>query len=236
MKFAGQYLKLKKMKLLSILSLAVSITTISCAQTKNQENMKETNETLAGNTLNVNPASTDTATFGTGCFWCTEAIFEQLDGVLSVTSGYAGGRNENPTYEDVSTGESGHAECVQIVYDPSKISFDELLEVFWQVHDPTTLNRQGADVGPQYRSVIFYHTNEQKQKSEKYKTELDKSGAFDRPIVTTLESFTKFYPAEAYHQEYYANNKNKNPYCSIVIKPKLEKFKKVFKDKLKNHE
>jgi peptide-methionine (S)-S-oxide reductase len=236
MKFAEQYFKMKRVKLLTFLSLAVSITTISCAQTKNQENMKETNEILANNAVNVNPASTDTATFGTGCFWCTEAIFEQLDGVVSVVSGYSGGRNDNPTYEDVSTGESGHAECVQVIYDPSKISFDELLEVFWQVHDPTTLNRQGADTGPQYRSVIFYHSDEQKQKSEKYKTELDKSGAFDRPIVTTLEPFTNFYPAEAYHQEYYANNKNKNPYCSIVIRPKLEKFKKVFKDKLKNHE
>jgi peptide-methionine (S)-S-oxide reductase len=133
----------------------------------------------------------------------------------------------------VSNENSGHAECVQIIYNPSKISFDELLEVFWQVHDPTTLNRQGADVGTQYRSVIFYHNEVQKQKAENYKTELDKSGAFNNPIVTTLEPFTKFYPAEAYHQEYYANNKNKNPYCSIVITPKLEKFKKVFKDKLK---
>lgn len=178
---------------------------------------------------------TDTATLGTGCFWCTEAIFEQLEGVISVVSGYSGGQVNNPTYNDVGTGASGHAECAQIVYDPEKIAFDELLEVFWQVHDPTTLNRQGADVGPQYRSVIFYHNDEQKQKGEKYKNELNKSGAYDNPIVTTLESFTKFYSAEAYHQEYYVNNKNKNPYCSIVIRPKLEKFEKVFKDKLKKH-
>jgi peptide-methionine (S)-S-oxide reductase len=178
---------------------------------------------------------TDTATLGTGCFWCTEAIFDQLEGVLEVTSGYAGGKNENPTYYEVSSGETGYAECVQIIYDPAKISFDELLEVFWQVHDPTTLNRQGADVGTQYRSVIFYHDDEQKQKAEKYKTELDKSGAFNNPIVTTLEPFTRFYAAEDYHQEYYANNKNKNPYCSIVIKPKLEKFEKVFKNKLKKN-
>ena len=177
----------------------------------------------------------DTATLGTGCFWCTEAIFDQLDGVISVTSGYSGGSTANPSYKEVTTGETGHAECVQIVYDTSKLAFDELLEVFWQVHDPTTLNRQGGDVGTQYRSVIFYHNDEQKQKAEKYKTELDKSGAFDKPIVTTLEPFSKFYKAENYHQEYYELNKNSNPYCSIVIQPKLEKFKKVFKDKLKKH-
>jgi peptide-methionine (S)-S-oxide reductase len=158
-----------------------------------------------------------------------------MEGVISVTSGYAGGHVANPSYRDVCTGETGHAECVQIVYDSSKISFDELLEVFWQVHDPTTLNRQGADVGTQYRSVIFYHDDEQKQKSEKYKTELNKSGAYDNPIVTTLEPFTKFYTAENYHQEYYELNKNSNPYCSIVIQPKLEKFEKVFKNKLKKH-
>lgn len=233
MKFAGQYFAMKKKKLLSFLALAVSFTTISCAQPNNNK-MKESKETLAANTANLDPAKTDTATLGTGCFWCTEAIFEQLDGVYSVTSGYSGGRNENPSYEDVSTGQSGHAECVQVVYDKTKLSFDELLEIFWQVHDPTTLNRQGADVGTQYRSVIFYHNEEQKQKAEKYKNELNASGAFEKPIVTTLEPFTKFYSAEDYHQEYYANNKDKNPYCSIVIRPKLEKFKKVFKDKLKS--
>lgn len=183
----------------------------------------------------VSAPGLDTATLGTGCFWCTEAVFEQLEGVQSVTSGYSGGHVDNPTYKEVGTGASGHAECVQIVYDAAKISFDELLEVFWQVHDPTTLNRQGADVGPQYRSVIFYHNKEQKEKAEKYKKALEESGAFDKPIVTTLEPFTQFFPAEDYHQEYYANNKNKNPYCSIVIRPKLEKFQKVFKDKLKKN-
>ena len=176
---------------------------------------------------------TETATFGNGCFWCTEAIFEELKGVLSVTSGYSGGHVDNPTYEDVGTGESGHAECIQIVYDPAKITYDELLEVFWETHDPTTLNRQGADVGTQYRSVIFYHDEEQRKKAEQYKIALDKSGAFDRPIVTTLEPFRKFYDAEQYHQEYYANNKNKNSYCAMVIRPKLDKFRKVFKEKLK---
>ena len=178
---------------------------------------------------------TDTATFGTGCFWCTEALFEQLNGVLKVTSGYSGGHVKNPTYKEVCTGQTGHAECVQVVYEPNKITYDELLEVFFKVHDPTSLNRQGADVGTQYRSAIFYHNEEQKQKAEYYKNESDKSGAFDKPIVTEITAFTKFYPAEDYHQEYYENNKNSNPYCSIVIKPKIEKFQKVFAKKLKGN-
>ncbi len=177
----------------------------------------------------------DTATFGTGCFWCTEAIFEQLNGVVKVTSGYSGGTTPNPTYKEVCTGETGHAECVQIQYEPEKISYDELLEVFWQVHDPTTLNRQGADVGTQYRSVIFYHNASQKQKAEHYKAELDKSGAFNKPIVTEIVPATAFYSAEDYHQEYYNNNKNSNPYCAVVIRPKLDKFQKVFAHKLKGN-
>jgi peptide-methionine (S)-S-oxide reductase len=175
----------------------------------------------------------DTATFGTGCFWCTEAVFQELDGVLKVISGYSGGHVPNPTYEEVCTKTTGHAEVVQVIYDSSRISFDELLEVFWQTHDPTTLNRQGNDVGPQYRSVIFYHNNEQKQKAEQYKAELDKSGAWDKPIVTAIEAYANFYSAENYHQNYYSNNGNQ-PYCYFVIRPKLEKFRKVFKDKLRN--
>lgn len=176
---------------------------------------------------------TDTATFGTGCFWCTEAVFQELEGVLKVTSGYSGGHVANPTYEQVCEKNTGHAEVVQVVYDPAKISFDELLEVFWQTHDPTTLNRQGNDVGPQYRSVIFYHSPEQKQKAEKYKVELDKSGAFANPIVTAVEPFKNFYPAENYHQNYY-NNNGSAPYCYYVIRPKLEKFEKVFKNKIRH--
>ena len=202
---------------------------LSCAQKPKQEKSgvnHMSSETFTG--------KTDTATFGTGCFWCTEAIFKELEGVISVTSGYSGGSVPNPTYKEVCTGETGHAETVQIVYDPAKITFDELLEVFWQVHDPTTLNRQGADVGTQYRSAIFYRDDEQKQKAEKYKAELDKSGAFNKPIVTEITKFDKFYSAEDYHQDYYANNCNTNPYCSIVIRPKLEKFEKVFKKKLKH--
>lgn len=178
---------------------------------------------------------TDTATFATGCFWCTEAVFEELDGVLSVTSGYTGGAVPNPTYKEVCTGETGHAECVQIVYEPNKITYDELLEVFFEVHDPTSLNRQGADIGTQYRSAIFYHNEEQKEKAEYYKKELDKSGAYNKPIVTDIATLSKFYPAEDYHQEYYQNNKNSNPYCSVVIRPKLDKFQKVFAKKLKKN-
>ncbi|CAN5180170.1 peptide-methionine (S)-S-oxide reductase MsrA [soil metagenome] len=179
-----------------------------------------------------NEIQLDTATFGTGCFWCTEAIFQQLEGVKQVISGYSGGHVENPTYEQVCDKNTGHAECLNIVYDPTQISFDELLEAFWESHDPTTLNRQGNDVGPQYRSVVFYHNEQQKIKSEEYKNKLNGSGAWDNPVVTTIEPFTKFYPAENYHQNYYKNN-NAQPYCYYVIRPKLEKFRKVFKGKLK---
>lgn len=182
----------------------------------------------------LSSVKTDTVTFGNGCFWCTEAIFQQVDGVLKVESGYSGGHVEDPTYRQVCTGTTGHAECLNIIYDPSKVSYDELLEIFWQTHDPTTLDRQGNDVGPQYRSVIFYHNEEQKLVGEKYKEKLDKSGAFDAPIVTTFEPFTKFYKAENYHQNYY-NEHGSEPYCQFVIRPKLEKFQKVFKDKLKRH-
>ena len=172
------------------------------------------------------------ATFGSGCFWCTEAIFERLNGVVKVESGYAGGTVKNPTYEEVCSGTTGHAEVTQITYDPKIITYDELLEVFWKTHDPTTLNRQGNDVGTQYRSVIFYHNEEQKELAEKYKKELDKSGTWDNPIVTEISPVTNFYPAEGYHQDYYENNPNQG-YCAFVIAPKVEKFEKVFKDKLK---
>ncbi|MBO9619219.1 MAG: peptide-methionine (S)-S-oxide reductase MsrA [Niabella sp.] len=176
---------------------------------------------------------TDTATFANGCFWCTEAIFQDVKGVKSVTSGYTDGHTKNPTYEQVCTGQTGFAEALQIVYDPSVISFDELLEIFWKTHDPTTLNRQGADVGTQYRSGIYYHNAAQKEKAEHYKVELDKSGAFSNPIVTEIKPFTIFYSAEDYHQNYFNNNESKNPYCTMVIRPKVDKFHKVFKDKLK---
>lgn len=173
-----------------------------------------------------------TATFGTGCFWCSEAIFSELKGVISTTPGYSGGTKVNPTYKEVCTGETGHAEVIQVVYDPSVISFAELLEVFWKTHDPTTLNRQGADVGTQYRSVIFYHDSEQQSEALAYKKSLEEAGIWDKPIVTEITPFTKFYPAEDYHNDYYENNPA-NGYCNVVITPKLEKFRKVFADKLK---
>lgn len=173
-----------------------------------------------------------TATFGNGCFWCTEAIFQQLKGVSSVKSGYIGGHVKDPTYKQVCEGDTGHAEAIQINFDPKVISYAELLEVFWQTHDPTTLNQQGADVGTQYRSAIFYYTPEQKKLAEEYKQKLDKSGAFAKPIVTEIVPATIFYPAEDYHQNYYKLN-GSQPYCRAVIKPKMDKFKKVFGDKLK---
>lgn len=174
----------------------------------------------------------ETATFGSGCFWCTEAIFERVNGVVSVVSGYSGGTVANPSYEQVCTGKTGHAECTQIKFDPAVISYDELLEIFWKMHDPTTLNRQGNDVGTQYRSVIFYHNDDQKQKAEFYKNKLTEEKIWDKPIVTEITKFEKFYPAEDYHQEYFDNNPNQG-YCAYVITPKVEKFEKIFKDKLK---
>jgi peptide-methionine (S)-S-oxide reductase len=177
-------------------------------------------------------AQTETATFGGGCFWCTEAIFKSLKGVESIVSGYSGGKTNNPTYKEVCTGETGHAEVIQVVFNPQVITFAELLEVFWETHDPTTLNRQGADVGTQYRSVIFYHNQAQKEMAEKYKAELNRENIFGKPVVTEISAFEKFWPAEKYHQDYFANNSTQG-YCQFVIVPKLQKFKKMFKDKLK---
>lgn len=173
------------------------------------------------------------ATFGSGCFWCTEAVFKALKGVHAVESGYSGGHVENPTYKEVCTGTTGHAEVVQIIYDPKEIKYDELLKVFWRTHDPTTLNRQGPDVGTQYRSVVFYHDEEQKKLAESYKQKLNDAKAFSAPIVTQIAPLENFYPAEDYHQDYYELN-GRQPYCQLVIAPKVEKFKKVFADKLKD--
>lgn len=175
----------------------------------------------------------DTATFGAGCFWCVEAIFQDLKGVHSVMSGYSGGRIANPTYKEVCSGLTGHAEVIQLVYDSSVISYDELLEVFWQTHDPTTLNQQGADVGSQYRSAVFYHNEHQKERAGYFKEKLNAELTFGAPVVTEISPAAPFYKAEDYHQEYY-NNNSSDGYCRIVIKPKLEKLKKVFGDKLKS--
>ncbi len=199
----------------------------ACAQPNNEKKL-----TTMNNEPIPNGIKTDTAIFGEGCFWCTEAFFQRLEGVYKVESGYGGGFVENPTYEQVCDKNTGHVELARIVYDPSKITYDELLEVFWKTHDPTTMDRQGNDVGPQYKSVIYYENEEQKQKALHYKEKLDKSGAWDRPIVTAIEPFKNFYPAENYHQNYYNDNQSQG-YCRFVIAPKLEKFEKVFKDKLK---
>lgn len=172
------------------------------------------------------------ATFGGGCFWCVEAVFQRLKGVEKVESGYAGGTVENPTYQEVTTGTTGHAEVIRISYKPEIITYQELLEVFWKTHDPTTLNRQGADVGTQYRSVVFYHNEEQKALAEKYLKKLDASGIWDAPIVTEVKPLEAFYPAENYHQNYY-NQHKQAPYCSFVIGPKVNKLQEVFADKLK---
>ena len=171
------------------------------------------------------------ATFGSGCFWCTEAVFQQLRGVKSVQSGYSGGEAPNPTYDEVCTGRTGHAEVVQITYDPAAISFDELLKVFWQTHDPTTLNRQGHDVGTQYRSAVFYHNDAQRRTAEAYKQQLDAAGTFRAPIVTEITPFKNFYAAEDYHENYFRSNPEQS-YCAAVIRPKVEKFKKEFKEML----
>lgn len=190
------------------------------------------NKTPKKETKMIEENNIELATFGSGCFWCTEAIFEQLNGVKSVVSGYSGGEVDNPTYKEICGGETGHAEVTQISFDPKIISFTELLEVFWKTHNPTTLNRQGADIGTQYRSVVFYHNEEQNKLAQEYKAKLNEAKIFNTAIVTEISKFDKFYSAEDYHQDYYKQNKTQQ-YCSLVITPKLEKFKAVFKDKLK---
>jgi peptide-methionine (S)-S-oxide reductase len=183
------------------------------------------------NVMSDNPVL-DTATFGAGCFWCVEAQFQMLDGVISVTSGYSGGTVKNPAYREVCNGTTGHAEVVQVVYDTTKLSYDEMLEAFWHTHDPTQLNRQGNDVGTQYRSVIFYHNEEQKKKAEHYKQQMNEKNTWGKPVVTEISAFTTFYKAEDYHQNYYKQNGNEG-YCQYVVRPKVEKFREVFKEKLK---
>ncbi len=218
------------MKKTSLLTFTISLFMIACSATPSKKEQKMNIEPMNEITSSSNK---DTATFGEGCFWCTEAYFQRLVGVEKVLSGYGGGFVENPTYEQVCDKNTGHIELCRIVYDPAKISYDELLEVFWKTHDPTTKDQQGNDVGPQYRSAIFYHNQTQKDKAEKYMAELNKSGAWANPIVTVIEPFKNFYPAENYHQDYYNNNQNQG-YCRFVIQPKLEKFEKVFKAKLKH--
>lgn len=181
---------------------------------------------------NKNTTNLETITLGGGCYWCVEAVYENLQGVKSVVSGFTGGKNANPTYEEVCSGTTGHAEVVEITYDKTKTNLDEIFKVFFTVHDPTTLNRQGGDRGTQYRSSIFYANDEQKKMAQSIINQLNTEKVFEDPIVTTLEPLTEFYPAEDYHQNYYENNKSQ-PYCQMVIQPKIEKFEKIFKDRLK---
>ena len=182
--------------------------------------------------MNQKNRTMETATFGGGCFWCTEAIFKELKGVESVTSGYSGGEIINPSYREVCTGRTGHAEVVEIEFDPEIVSFQELLEIFWSTHDPTTLNQQGNDVGTQYRSVVFYHNEQQKEIAEEIKKEMNDEQVFNKPVVTEISPWKNFFKAEDDHQDYYENNPNQG-YCQFVIVPKLEKFRKIFKNKLK---
>jgi peptide-methionine (S)-S-oxide reductase len=185
------------------------------------------------NTLLENENKLEKATLGGGCFWCTEAVFLELKGVKTVVPGYSGGHIKNPAYREVTTGRTGHAEVVQLTYDPQVVGFKEILEVFFATHDPTTLNRQGNDVGTQYRSAVFYHNEEQRQIAEEVIQLLEKEKAYDDPIVTEVTAFDAFYIAEDYHHNYFARNKNQ-PYCQFVVAPKVEKFKKVFREKLKS--
>jgi peptide-methionine (S)-S-oxide reductase len=178
-------------------------------------------------------ANLETATLAAGCFWCVEAVFDDLKGVTDVVAGYAGGNTENPTYAQVCDGTTGHAEVIQIEFDPAEITFKEILEVFFTVHDPTTLNRQGADVGTQYRSAVFYHSDEQRRVAEQVIAEITAAGIYDDPIVTEVTAFDKFWPAEDYHQEYFANNPNQ-PYCAAVVAPKVVKFRKKYLNRLKS--
>jgi peptide-methionine (S)-S-oxide reductase len=180
----------------------------------------------------MNNDNFETATLAAGCFWCVEAVFDDLEGVTDVVSGYSGGHKENPTYAEVCTGETGHAEVVQITFDPKIISYADILRVFFTVHDPTTLNRQGNDVGTQYRSAIFYHNPEQKRTAEEIRDEIAAAGIYDDPIVTEITPFDRFWPAEDYHQEYFANNPNQ-PYCAAVVAPKVAKFRRKYAARLK---
>lgn len=209
--------------------LILAISNLGCAQSE-KRNQKQPMDN--SKTKNLADKNLETITLGAGCFWCVETIFQNLKGVEKVVSGYAGGQTKNPTYKEVCSGTTGHAEVAQISYDPAIVSLEEILEVFFQTHDPTQLNRQGNDVGTQYRSAIFYHSDSQKETSLRIIRELNQSGAWSQPIVTEVSKFTIFYPAEDYHQNYFNLNGNQ-PYCQYVVRPKLEKFKKVFKDKVK---
>jgi peptide-methionine (S)-S-oxide reductase len=219
-----------KLKLIFLFSLFASLT--SCGYSEgNLQNKKVLND-MSNSTTTNSTKMIDTLTIGGGCFWCVEAQLQLLDGVKTVKSGYAGGQVKNPSYKEVCTGLTGHAEVIQVTFDNSVLNLDELLAAFWQAHDPTQLNRQGNDVGTQYRSVIFYRNDEQKTIAEDYKKKLNDEKVYDKPVVTEISPLVVFYPAENYHQNYYNDNSSQG-YCQYVIAPKLEKFRKVFKEKIK---
>ncbi|TAG02264.1 MAG: peptide-methionine (S)-S-oxide reductase [Cytophagia bacterium] len=213
------------MKKIIVIGVVICLMLNACiAQTKKNNTKKNKN-------MNEN-VKLELATFGAGCFWCVEAVFQRLEGVEKVESGYAGGKTERPTYKEICTGLTGHAEVCQISYNPQKISFEELLEVFWGTHDATTINQQGNDIGTQYRSAVFYHNQNQKNLAEAYKEKITKEKVFDAPVITEITAYNNYYPAEQYHQNYYNQNSSQG-YCSYTIAPKIEKLKKVFKNKLK---
>lgn len=211
----------------------IFVMTIFSCQLKGKNSKEEVTENTKENTTNtMENMNTETAIFAGGCFWCTEAFFTDLKGVEKVVSGYIGGTVKNPTYKEVCSGTTGHAEAVKIIYNPKEVAYEDLLEIFFATHDPTTLNRQGADVGTQYRSEVFYTNDEQKKAAENFIQLLESQNIFGSPIVTKVSEASTFYPAEDYHQDYYAQNSNQ-PYCQAVISPKLEKLKKNYKSKLK---
>ncbi len=225
---------MKNIYLSSVVKFTMLTVLLACGNQANSTKKSDNNiEQKKEDMTNTTGEKLDTATFGAGCFWCVEAVFQQLDGVKSVASGYSGGVIKNPSYKEVCSGTTGHAEVCQIVYDSNKISFTEMLEAFFGAHDPTTMNQQGNDRGTQYRSAIFYHNEEQRKTAEEIKAKLNKEKVFPNPVVTEIVAFDKFYKAEDYHQNYYSLNGDQ-PYCQYVIAPKLEKFKKVFKEKLKH--
>jgi peptide-methionine (S)-S-oxide reductase len=221
-----------KSELLTFTGLLLASACMSACSSETSS-LKMENNTNEIKVKTMSTTTMDTVTFGAGCFWCVEAVFQRLKGVESVKSGYSGGSVKNPSYKEVCNGTTGHAEVCQVVYNKEEISFEELLEVFWKTHDPTTLNRQGNDYGTQYRSAIFYHSEEQKVIAEKYKAKLNEVKAYENPIVTEITAITNFYPAEDYHQNYFNANGSES-YCRFVIQPKIEKFEKVFKDKVKH--
>ena len=217
----------KHLKPFCFLLLTLVPLIFGCVVDNPKSNINQTQEIA----MNQGNEKHETATFGAGCFWCVEAVYQNLKGVQKVVSGYAGGKTPNPTYKQICTGQTGHAEVTQITYDPNQISYQDLLDVFWNTHDPTTLNRQGADTGTQYRSVIFYNDDHQKEIAEQTMAETDASGLWSNPIVTEISPIPTFYPAEDYHQNYYQSNPSQ-PYCAVIISPKIRKLKKEFKHML----